>query len=340
MATYKESGVDIDAGNESVKRIKDHVKKTFNSGVVLGVGSFGGAINTERIRNFKEPVLVASIDGVGTKLKIAAAMNKWDSVGKDIVNHCANDILAVGAEPFYFLDYIATEKLRPEIIEQIVKGMSEACSELKMPLIGGETAEMPGVYEKGEHDVVGCITGIVEKGNVLDGSHVKEGNVLIGLHSDGLHTNGFSLARKVLLEKHKVNDFIDDIKSTVGDALLVPHRSYVNEVKDVMKDFDVMGIAHITGGGLVENVPRIIPEGLGVEIDKSRINVLPIFKLIQKEGNVPEDDMWRTFNMGIGMVIIISGDQADKVLQKLESLATGASVIGRVVKGKGVKFNG
>lgn len=337
--TYKDAGVDIDAGKEAVDRIKDYVKRTFNTSVVLGVGSFGGAINTEKIKDMKEPVLVASIDGVGTKLKVASAMDKWDTVGKDIVNHSANDILAVGAEPLYFLDYIATEKMKPEIVEQILKGMSEACSELGMPLIGGEIAEMPGVYVKGEHDIVGCINGVVERGMVIDGSNTKENDVLIGLHSTGLHTNGFSLARKVLLSKYNVKDFVEEIGMTVGEALLIPHKAYVNEVRELRKEFEIRGIAHITGGGLVENVPRIIPQGLGVEIDKKKIPVLPIFRLIQKEGDVPEEDMWRTFNMGIGLVLVLPEEQAKKAKAKLESLGTGYSLIGKVVKGSGVKFN-
>jgi len=337
--TYKDAGVDIDKGDEAVGRIKTHVKKTFNSSVVLGIGNFGGAISTEKLKNLKKPVLVASIDGVGTKTKIAAAMNKWDTVGKDIVNHSANDILSVGAEPLYFLDYVATGKLRPEIVEQIVKGMSEACSELGMPLIGGETAEMPGVYEKGEHDIVGCINGIVDKEKVIDGSKIKEGDVLVGLPSSGIHTNGLSLARKVLLSRHSVNDFVDALGMTVGEALLIPHKAYVKEVRELMKVFEIRGIAHITGGGLQGNVPRILPKGLGAEIYKKRISVHPIFRLIEKEGKVPEDDMWRTFNMGVGLVIVVPDKQAKKAIVKLELLGIDAAAIGRIVKGEGVLFN-
>ncbi|MCK5022572.1 MAG: phosphoribosylformylglycinamidine cyclo-ligase, partial [Candidatus Aenigmarchaeota archaeon] len=279
-------------------------------------------------------------DGVGTKTKVAAVMGKWDSLGKDIVNHCANDILAIGAEPFYFLDYVATEKLSPEVIEKIVGGMAEACSELGIPIVGGETAEMPGVYSKGEHDIVGCITGIVSKEKIVDGSRIEENDVLISLPSSGLHTNGFSLARKTLFPKYKVTDFIDELGMSIGEALLVPHKAYVNEVKEVRKEFDIHGIAHITGGGLIENIPRIIPKGLGVEINKAKISVLPIFRLIEKEGNVPEDDMWRTFNMGVGMVLMVPEKHADNIIVKMETFGIDASVIGKVVKGNGVKFDG
>jgi phosphoribosylformylglycinamidine cyclo-ligase len=338
--TYKDAGVDIEANLEANKLVKDHVKKTFNKNVLLDVGLFGGAISAEKLKKFNEPVLVASIDGVGTKLKIAAKLNKWDTVGKDIVNHSADDILCQGAEPFFFLDYIAAEKLNPQQIEQIVKGMSEACLEADLPLIGGETAEMPGVYEKGEIDIAGCIVGVMEKGKVIDGSTIKEGDVVIALPSNGLHTNGYSLARKVMFEVagFDVNDHLEELGTTVGLALLEPHKGYVKPVLALMKEFEVKGLAHITGGGLIDNVPRVLPDGLGVKIEKSKIKTPAIFKLIQEKGNVPEQDMWHTFNMGVGFVVIVSAEQAETAIAKLKELGEEAYSIGVVESGKGVQL--
>jgi phosphoribosylformylglycinamidine cyclo-ligase len=320
--------------------IKQHVKKTFNQNVLLDVGLFGGVISAERLKEMEEPVLVSSIDGVGTKLKVAAKMDKWDSVGKDIVNHSANDILCQGAEPFFFLDYIAAEKLNPLQIEQMVKGLSEACAEANIPLIGGETAEMPGVYEKGEVDLAGCIVGIMDKKKVIDGQNIVEGDVLIGLASDGLHTNGYSLVRKVFFEvaRMDVKDRVEELGTTLGEELLKPHRSYVNPVLALKKELELKGIAHITGGGLVDNVPRIIPKGLGAQIEKAKIEVKPIFKLVQRLGNVPEDDMWKTFNMGVGLVLVVSKDEAGKAVARLNELGEKASIIGQVVKGQGVAW--
>ncbi len=341
QTTYKDSGVDIDAANEAKREIKEHVRKTFDPSVELDMGAFAGAVNVEKLKDYKNPVLISSIDGVGTKLMVAAKMNKWDTVGKDMVGHSVDDILAVGAKPFFFLDYIASSKLKPEIVEQIVKGMSEACSENNIPLIAGETAEMPGVYKEGEHDVVGCIVGIVERESVVDGSGIKEGDVLIGLKSDGLHTNGFSLARKVLFDiaGYSVNDYVEELGATIGEELLKPHKSYVKAVLELLKQFEIRGIAHITGGGLPENIKRILPEDLGAEIQKSELDTPPIFRLIQEKGNVPEEDMFRTFNMGIGMVLIVSKDSGEAVLKRLESLYQKSSIIGRVLKGNfGVKI--
>ena len=338
--TYKDAGVDIEANLKANRLVKEHVKKTFNKHVLLDVGLFGGAISAEKLKKYNEPVLVASIDGVGTKLKIAAKLNKWDTVGKDIVNHSADDILCQGAEPFFFLDYIAAEKLNPKQIEQIVKGMSEACLEADLPLIGGETAEMPGVYKKGEVDIAGCIVGVMEKGRVVDGSTIKEGDAVIALPSNGLHTNGYSLARKVMFEiaGFDVNDHLDELGTTVGLALLAPHKGYVKPVLALMKEFEVKGLAHITGGGLIDNVPRVLPEGLGVKIEKSKIKTPPIFKLIQEKGNVPEDDMWHTFNMGVGFVVIVPAEQAEAAIAKLKELGEEAYAIGIVEKGSGVQL--
>ncbi|MFH1240401.1 MAG: phosphoribosylformylglycinamidine cyclo-ligase [Candidatus Diapherotrites archaeon] len=338
QATYKDAGVDIDAGNLAVEKIKKHVNSTFTKDVLLGVGSFGGAISAEKLMKFKEPVLIASVDGVGTKLKIAAMMNKWDTVGIDIVNHCANDILCQGAEPFYFLDYIASSKISPDQIEQIVKGMSKACKKLGIPLLGGETAEMPGIYEKNETDIVGAITGIADKNKMISGKNIKENDVLIGIASDGLHTNGYSLARKIFfkMQNKNVNDFIDELDSTVGEALLIPHREYVNTVISLMNKFEIKGIAHITGGGLIENPKRVLPKGLGIEIEKNSWNVPAIFKYMQKKGNVPEVDMYRAFNMGIGLVLFVSKKDTNDIMNKLQKLNEKAFVIGKVVKGSSV----
>jgi phosphoribosylformylglycinamidine cyclo-ligase len=337
MVTYKEAGVDIDKGNETLRRIKDYVKKTFNPNVILGIGSFGGALSLQEIKKMKDPVLVSSVDGVGTKLMIASKMNKWDSIGKDIVNHSVNDILAIGAKPLLFLDYVASEKLKPEIIEKIVKGLSSACLECGIPLIGGETAEMPGVYREGEYDLVGCIVGIVEKEKIIDGSNIRRGDVLIGLESNGLHTNGFSLARKVLLSKFSVHDYVEELGRELGEELLRPHRSYLREVMKLSK-FEIKGIAHITGGGMIDNIPRIIPKGLGVEINKSKIRIPPIFRVIQRLGNVSEDEMFRTFNMGIGMILVIREDQAKEIVNNLKEMNLNSEIIGKVVQGEGVKF--
>tara|TARA_Y100000310_G_scaffold344234_1_gene455882 strand:+ start:4381 stop:5391 length:1011 start_codon:yes stop_codon:yes gene_type:complete len=335
MVTYKDSGVDVEAGNESVKRIKGHVKSTFSSDVLLDVGAFGGCINAEKLKEFKHPVIISSIDGVGTKTKIAAMMNKWDSVGKDIVNHSSNDILACGAMPWFFLDYIASSKLSPEKTEQIVKGMAEACKESKISLVAGETAEMPGVYEEGETDIVGSIVGIAEKGKMVNGEKIMESDVLISLSSNGLHTNGYSLARKVVFEiaNLKAEDEVDGI-GIIGEALLAPHTSYVNIVLPLIKEFELHGIAHITGGGLIDNIERILPEGIGAKIEKDRLKVLPIFKFIQEKGDVPEQDMFRTFNMGTGMVLIVKKEDAENILSKVND----AWIIGKIVKGKGVEI--
>jgi phosphoribosylformylglycinamidine cyclo-ligase len=335
--TYKDSGVDIGAGDEAVRLIKEHVKRASDASVELGAGMFAGAVNLKRLGKYKDPVLVSSIDGVGTKLMVASKMNRWDTIGHDIVNHSANDILAVGGEPLFFLDYIASGKLKPAIVEQIVKGMSEACIGNGMPIVAGETAEMPGVYKEGEHDVVGCIVGVAEKEKIIDGSGIKDGDVLIGLRSDGLHTNGYSLARHVLFDVagHSVSDRLDGLEASVGEELLKPHRSYVKAVLPLLGEFRISGIAHITGGGLPGNISRIMPSGLSAVIDESELKTPAIFHVIQKEGNVPRDDMLRTFNMGIGMVLVVANDVSERVLQRLEGLGQEAGIIGRVTQSGG-----
>lgn len=334
--TYKDSGVDIEAGDETVRRITEHVKRTSDASVELGVGMFAGAVNLKKLEKYKDPVLVSSIDGVGTKLMVAAKTGRWDTVGRDIVNHSANDILAVGGEPLFFLDYIASGKLEPGTVEQIVKGMSDACIENGMPLVAGETAEMPGVYKDGEHDVVGCIVGVAEKGNMIDGSKIREGDVVIGLQSNGLHTNGYSLARHVLFDVAglSVNDRPEGMDASLGEEMLRPHRSYVKAVLPLLREHGVDGIAHITGGGLPGNISRIMPPGLSVVIEASKLNTPAIFRVIEQKGNVPRDDMFMTFNMGIGMVLIVTKDASGPILNKLEELGQKADIIGGVVAGR------
>jgi len=339
--TYKDAGVDIDAGNEAVRRLKTHVKSTFNKNVLLESGHFGGAFSAEELKGMENPVLVSSVDGVGTKTKIAAMMSKWDTIGMDLVNHCCNDIACVGAKPLFFMDYFASSSLNPSVVEQVVKGLAEACRENGAALIAGETAEMPGVYEKGEIDLVGAITGVVGKGEMIKGDKILEGDTLIGLPSTGLHTNGYSLARKVIFDVagFSVNDRPQGLNETVGQALLRPHRSYVKAVLSIKDKFGLRGVAHITGGGLVENVPRILPKGLGAEISKSAINIPKIFSLIREKGNVPEKDMWRTFNMGIGLVMIVPQAEVEAVIKELKGRGEKPAVIGGVSKGKGVNLS-
>lgn len=336
MTNYKKAGVDIDAGNLAEDVIANIVKETYNPSVVSGVGSFGAVVSLNFLNKKNDFVLVSSVDGVGTKLKVAAMMNKWDSVGADIVNHCSNDILCMGAKPLFFMDYIASSKLKPKVVSEIVKGMALACKSLGCPLVGGETAEMPGVYFDGEHDIVGFMVGFVKRKMLLVPSKVKEKDVLIGLASNGLHTNGFSLARKVLLEDagFKVSDYSEDLESTVGEALLKVHKSYSKVVLGLQSKVEIHGIAHITGGGIVENLPRIIPPSLEAKYDFSQVVVPPIFSLIQKKGNISKEEMYRVFNMGIGLVLVVKNEDADNAISFLRSRGEVAWVIGTLEKKK------
>ena len=336
MVTYRDAGVDVDAGNKAVKGIKEHVKSTFQADVLLDVGAFGGCVSAEKLKRFKEPVLVSSIDSVGTKTKINAMAGSWESAGKDMVGHSCNDILACGAEPWFFLDYLASSRLSPETVEQIVKGMAEACRENNMSLVAGETAEMPGVYHENEVDVVGCIVGVAEKGRIVDGSNIAKGDSIVSLPSSGLHTNGFSLARKVVFEIAglSVSDEVEGIEGSIGEVLLEPHKSYVKDILPLIGEFELHGIAHITGGGLIDNIGRLLPDGLGAKIEKSKLRPQPIFKYIQDKGDVPEEDMFRTFNMGTGMALIVKKEESGQILQKLED----AWPIGEIVEGKGVEI--
>jgi len=329
---YKDAGVDIEAGVEAVNRIKGMVRSTFTPGVLTDIGKFGGFFQLD-LSAYKEPVFVSSIDGVGTKLKVAFMAGKHDTIGEDLVNHCVNDIFAGGARPLFFLDYIGTGKLSPKVIEEIVAGMVMGCKNAGCALVGGEMAEMPGFYQKGEYDVAGSIVGIVEKSRIVDGSSIQKGDMLIGLPSNGLHTNGYSLARKVLFEsaKYQVDTHVSELGTTIGEALLRVHRCYLPIVEPLLERFEIKGMSHITGGGIVGNTMRIIPEGLKLKIDWSIWERPPIFDLIQKSGNVPEEEMQKTFNLGIGYILIVPKTQADTVLNALESQSEKAVVMGEVV---------
>jgi len=334
---YSKSGVNISAGSEVVRRIKKNVASTHTKSVLTGIGSFGGLFDLSRIlKKYRHPVLVQSIDGVGTKLSVAKMMQKYDTVGEDIVNHCCDDLLAMGARPLIFLDYVAHDKLDPKVMEQMVGGMAKACREAGVALIGGETAEMPGTYAPGEHDIAGAITGVVEKNKIITGKKIKEGDIIFGLPSAGLHTNGFSLARNILFKKAKynVNTKVTELGSTVGEALLKVHVNYCRTVFSLLeKGMDIRGIAHLTGGGFIENIPRVLPKNLDAEIKKGTWPVLPIFSLIQKTGKVEEREMYRVFNMGIGLVIFVPKEQKNKVEKILKNKKV--YVIGKVIKGSG-----
>jgi phosphoribosylformylglycinamidine cyclo-ligase len=329
---YKASGVDIDAGNETVRRIRSLARSTFTPAVLSEIGSFGGLFTLDRDR-YREPVLVSSADGVGTKLKVAFMTGRHDTVGADLVNHCVNDILVQGAEPLFFLDYLATGRLAPAIAEQVISGVARACRENGCALIGGETAEMPGFYADGEYDIAGFIVGVVEKANLIDGRAIAPGDVLIGLPSAGLHTNGYSLARRVLFEMAgwTPGTFVDELGTTVGDALLAPHKSYLSVVRPLIEGGLVKGLAHITGGGMTENLPRTLPDGCAAEIDVDSWRVPPIFRLLEERGTIARDEMFRAFNMGVGLVVACAAADAKHVLNRTS--AAGAFRLGVVVAG-------
>src|SRR5687768_3852763 len=331
--TYSDSGVDINAANRATAKIKDLARRTFNERTLSEIGSFGGMFDGA-FPQLKQPVLVASADGVGTKLKIAFLTGVHHTIGRDLVNHCVNDILVQGARPLFFLDYIATGKLSADIVASIVTGITEGCSENGCVLLGGETAEMPGFYADGEYDVAGFIVGIVNREKVIDGKTIRQGDVLLALPSVGLHTNGYSLARKLFLEVagFDVDTRLDEVGMTVGQALLQPHLSYLPVLGPLLDTGMIKGLAHITGGGLTDNIPRILPESTAVQIEKSSWPVLPIFKSMQEIGNVPEPEMYRTFNMGVGMVIVIAPENLDRVTPELKR-SSEVFEIGRVVSG-------
>jgi phosphoribosylformylglycinamidine cyclo-ligase len=327
---YRQSGVDIDAGNEAVRRIKDLARSTYTTGVLSGVGSFGGLFALDG--SITDPVLVASADGVGTKLKVAFMTGVHDSIGADLVNHCVNDILVQGARPLFFLDYLATGRLEPDVAEQIVRGMSRACVENGCALLGGETAEMPGFYAVGEYDVAGFIVGMVSRSKIINGEHILAGDVLIGLPSSGLHTNGYSLARRIAFDtlELRADTWVPELGTTVGEALLRTHRSYLSVIAPLLERGWIKGMAHITGGGLTENVPRMLPSGRAFSLDRTSWAVPPLFRWLQKAGDLDEAEMFRAFNMGVGLVLACSPGHADDVLAALRDMSEPAWRLGRV----------
>jgi phosphoribosylformylglycinamidine cyclo-ligase len=334
---YKSSGVDIDAGNEAVHRIRRLARSTFTPGVLSDIGSFGGLFRFDGAR-FRDPVLVSSADGVGTKLKIAFLTDRHDTVGADLVNHCVNDILVQGAEPMFFLDYLGTGRLSPRVAEELVSGMARACRENECALLGGETAEMPGFYADGEYDVAGFIVGAVDRPRLIDGAAIAPGDVLLGVPSSGLHTNGYSLARRIVFDHLGlgVDAYVPELGVTIGDAFLETHRSYLPVIRPLLDTGRIKGMAHITGGGITDNLPRVLPQGTGAVVDPSAWEVPVLFRWLQARGAVPVDDMRRTFNMGIGMIVVVSPDEADAVVDALMAGGgAGTRVIGEVVRGDG-----
>ncbi len=333
MATYKEAGVDVTAGYRAVELMKSHIQKTMRPEVMDEIGGFAGLFSLEKM-NIQKPVLVSGTDGVGTKLKIAFTMDRHDTIGMDCVAMCANDVVCCGAQPLFFLDYIATGKLIPEKVEQIVKGVTDGCIQAGCALIGGETAEMPGFYREDEYDLAGFVVGMVDRDRIITGRTIREGDVLVGLASSGVHSNGFSLVRKVIApHEHKLNQYDDGLGKSLGEEILTPTRIYVKTILSLIEEYEIKGIAHITGGGFIENIPRMVPADLGAVIRKGSWNVLPIFHLLKEMGDIPEEDMYNTFNMGIGMILAVSPEVADDVVQSAIRLGEKASVIGEIVKG-------
>jgi phosphoribosylformylglycinamidine cyclo-ligase len=327
--TYKDSGVDIQAGEDLVNSIKDVVKETHNANVVSNIGGFGGLFSAD-FGSMENPILVSSVDGVGTKLIVAFKSEKYDTVGQDLVNHCVNDIAVCGATPLFFLDYFSTGKLEQQVGFDVVSGFAKACKENGVALIGGETAEMPDIYNEGEFDLAGTIVGVVERDQLITGDKIQKGDMLIGFKSSGLHTNGYSLARKVLFSEHDVNDQPEELQRTVGEELLQVHKSYLNVISELKEMDGVHGFSHITGGGIVGNTKRILPNGLKLDLDWTSWKRPAIFDLIQQAGNVPEDDMRATFNLGIGLIAVVSSSAADEVEKMCNELGEELYKIGSV----------
>lgn len=336
--SYKAAGVDVTAGYKAVELMKEHVAKTMTSGVLSGLGGFGGLFELD-LSETKHPVLVAGTDGVGTKLKIAFLLDKHDTVGIDCVAMCVNDIVCSGAKPQIFLDYVAVGKNVPERVAQIVSGVAEGCVQAGCALIGGETAEMPGFYPEDEYDLAGFAVGVVDKEKILDQNTMEEGDVIVALASSGVHSNGFSLVRKVFnVEKNDLTMYSDELGMTLGEALLTPTKIYVKPVLKLMETVSVRAIAHITGGGFYENIPRCLKPGMMASIDSASLRILPIFKMIQTVGQIPMRDMYNTFNMGVGMCVIVPKDQADKAVEILTSCGETAYIIGQVKAGEGIEI--
>lgn len=333
--SYKDAGVNIDAANVATSRIKQLARATFTPNVISEIGSFGGMFRAD-FAGMQEPVLVSSADGVGTKLRAAFMTGVHNTVGYDLVCHCVNDILVQGARPLFFLDYFATGKLSPDVLTQVIEGLARGCKENNCALIGGETAEMPGFYADGEYDIAGFIVGVVDRKNVIDGSRIQTGDLLIGLPSVGLHTNGYSLARKLFFEiaGYEANTFVDELGCTAAEELLKPHRSYLQALDGLLSSGIIKGLVHITGGGLLENIPRILPKGTAAKINKGAWEVLPVFKLLERLGNVAEDEMHRAFNMGIGMVVVISAADVERLTTHLDALGEKHYDIGSIIEGE------
>ncbi len=334
---YEKAGVNLEAGYEVVRRIKQHVASTQRLGTMGNIGAFGGMFDLASL-GVKEPVLVSGTDGVGTKLKIAFALDKHDTIGIDAVAMCVNDVLAQGAEPLFFLDYVALGHNIPEKVEAIVAGVAEGCRQAGCALIGGETAEMPGMYEGGDYDIAGFTCGVVEKSQLIDGSKVKVGDVLVGIASSGVHSNGFSLVRKVVSDNNlDLNAEYEELNGAkLGETLLTPTKIYVRQVLEVIRNCDVHGICHITGGGFDENIPRVLHEGQGLEITEGTWDILPVFRLLEKYGNIPHREMFNIFNMGVGMVVVLDESEAQKAVEILTAAGEKASIIGRVTDTEGV----
>ena len=332
--TYRDAGVDIDAGNESVSLIKDAVRATYRSEVMGDLGGFGGlfALNT---KDYKEPVLVSGTDGVGTKLRLAFLLNKHDTIGQDAVAMCVNDILVQGAEPLFFLDYLAVGKLEPMQVAEVITGVARACKESGCALIGGETAEMAGFYPIGEYDIAGFSVGVAERSKLITPARVKTGDILLGLPSSGVHSNGYSLVRKIVFERKgfKGDEYIEELGQTIGEELLTPTRLYPRICLPLIREFDIHGMVHITGGGFYENIPRALPEHMGAEVNGAAWTIPPVFRLLQEWGNVDWTEMYRTFNMGIGMVLIVSSDEADRITAQLNAQHETVYHIGHVTEG-------
>ena len=332
--TYRDAGVDIDAGNESVSLIKDAVRATYRSEVMGDLGGFGGlfALNT---KDYKEPVLVSGTDGVGTKLRLAFLLNKHDTIGQDAVAMCVNDILVQGAEPLFFLDYLAVGKLEPMQVSEVVTGVARACKESGCALIGGETAEMAGFYPIGEYDIAGFSVGVAERSKLITPARVKAGDVLLGLPSSGVHSNGYSLVRKIVFERKgfKGDEYMEELGQTIGEELLTPTRLYPRICLPLIREFDIHGMVHITGGGFYENIPRALPDHMGAEVNGAAWTIPPVFRLLQEWGNVDWTEMYRTFNMGIGMVLIVSSDEANRITARLNAQNETVYHIGHVTEG-------
>ncbi|HEV3041833.1 MAG TPA: phosphoribosylformylglycinamidine cyclo-ligase [Candidatus Angelobacter sp.] len=333
--TYADSGVNIDRADRAKQRIKYLAHRTFTKGVIGDIGGFGGLFAIDK-KKYRDPVLVSSVDGVGTKLKVAFMMNVHHTVGADLVNHCVNDIAVQGATPLFFMDYLATGTLDPEAAEKIVEGIAEACRHNGCALIGGETAEMPGFYPKGEYDLAGFIVGIVDRSKIITGAQVEAGDVLVGLPSAGLHTNGYSLARKLFFEiaKYSPESYVNEIKNKAGNELMRPHKSYWPVLRRLIDAGLVHAMAHITGGGITDNLPRVLPKGTGAVVELGTWPVLPVFTHLQNIGNVPQDDLMRTFNMGIGMVLVVPANKFKRVQSLIEKTGEKSYLIGRIVKGE------